>query len=165
MSLNTAYFSVVATSIAICSVKLSLIHLVTARERLYSDNWIREKDGKQLSFIRQTFSLLLGASVGQSFGGTEFCDRCERIAKNVAENESLFFLMALGYGLMSGGAGLPLDQSAVQIVKTYTAARITHTLVYLLDVGTSIGLRGMVWSIGTVCNIVLAVKIVQSANP
>ena len=144
-----------------CSVKLTLLHLITVRERLYSENFVRESDGKSLPIILKFFSVVLGATVGPSFGGKEFCDRCERAAKNVAENEPLFFLMAVGYGLMLGNDSSEDTSLAIQLVQTYTYARIGHTVVYLLDIGGKIMLRGMVWTVGSVCNMILAAKIFQ----
>mmetsp|Transcript_26139 Transcript_26139/g.62101 ORF Transcript_26139/g.62101 Transcript_26139/m.62101 type:complete len:170 (-) Transcript_26139:152-661(-) len=167
LNINNSYFSVVATSMAMCSVKLTLLHLITVRERLHSENFVRESDGKSSPIILKIFSTVLGATVGPSFGGKEFCDRCERTAKNAAENEPLFFLMAVGYGLMLGSSGSGSEEDAsfaIQLIQAYTYARIGHTLVYLFDVGGIIMLRGMVWTVGSVCNMILAAKIFQSAK-
>ena len=155
MSLNTAYFGVVANGMAVCAAKITVVHMLTVRERLMSGQFVQSVDSTLLSPIATVFKTLMGC-FGPSLGGEPFIARCERIAKNVAENETIFFLLAMSYGLMNP----PQDgktQTATQLVQIYTGARVAHTLVYLtnFELPTKLGLRGVSYIVGTLCGVSL----------
>jgi uncharacterized MAPEG superfamily protein len=159
MSLNTGYFSLVASSIAICASKLTVVHLLTVRERLLSNNLVQKSDDAVLRPIRSLLTVLSGC-YGPSLGGAAFISRCERIGKNIAENEPMFFLLAIGYGLMVHSADkdttvATTTSSAKALVQVYTAARVAHTIVYLTDVGSAVALRAMCYVTGLVSGVAL----------
>jgi uncharacterized MAPEG superfamily protein len=159
MSLKaSSYFSVVANGISVCAVKLTLLHLLTARERLRSENFPEKNDPTMLPPLRSAFSLMLGSSVGPSFGGAAFIDRCQRIGKNIAENETMFFLLSLAYGTLlqnnsnNSTKGHSTQLTAMLLVQVYTASRVAHTLIYLTNVGFPFALRGFSWVVGSLCS-------------
>jgi uncharacterized MAPEG superfamily protein len=148
-------FSVVATSISVCAVKLTLVHLLTVRERLMSDVFCRKKGTKRCGppsgqSLRPTW-VVSGNSRG---GAAAFIARCERAGKNIAENETMFFLLALPFGMyLSSNAAAPntTTETAMTLVKVYTAARVSPTLFYLTKIGFNVGLRSLSFMVGMLC--------------
>lgn len=178
MSLNfsSTYFSVVATGISICAVKATFVHLLTVRERLMTDVFVEPKDVTIVSPLRAMFMTLTGCVVGSSCGGAIFVARCERIGKNIAENEPFFFLVALAYGTLllsdnyssssssSTTSSSTTVETAVTLVQVYTASRVAHTLVYLTNVGFSIGLRGLSYVVGITSGLAMVYLTLQQTK-
>jgi uncharacterized MAPEG superfamily protein len=137
---------------------LTVVHLLTVRERLLSNNLVQKSDDAVLSPIRSLLTVLSGC-YGPSLGGIAFISRCERIGKNIAENEPMFFLLALGYGLLVHSADkdttATTTSSAKALVQVYTAARVAHTIVYLTDAGSAVALRAMCYVTGLVSGVAL----------
>jgi uncharacterized MAPEG superfamily protein len=148
------YFSVVATSISVCAVKLTLVHLFTVRERLMSDVFCRKKRDKTMWSPIRTVAQAWVVS-GNSYGGAAaFNARCERAGKNIAENETTFFLLALPFGMyLSSNAAAPntTTETAMTLVKVYTAARVSPTLFCLTNIGFNVGLRSLSFMVGMLC--------------
>jgi uncharacterized MAPEG superfamily protein len=134
-----------------------MLHLLTVRERIRSEIFPEKKDPTMLPALGRIFSTLLGASVGPSFGGAAFIDRCQRIGKNIAENETMFFLLALAYGTMiqnssSDTAKNSSLSTSMSLVQVYTASRVAHTFVYLTNIGFPFALRGVSYVVGLLCS-------------
>jgi uncharacterized MAPEG superfamily protein len=129
---------------------------MTARERLRCDTFPEKNDPTMVTPLRFAFSTMLGASVGPSFGGPVFIDRCQRIGKNIAENEPMFFLLALAYGaLVQNSSNTTMGSTlstAMLLVQVYTASRVAHTLIYMTNIGFPLALRGLSYVVGLLCS-------------
>eukprot|EP00467_Chlorarachnion_reptans_P024780 CAMPEP_0114520836 /NCGR_PEP_ID=MMETSP0109-20121206/19844_1 /TAXON_ID=29199 /ORGANISM="Chlorarachnion reptans, Strain CCCM449" /LENGTH=128 /DNA_ID=CAMNT_0001701859 /DNA_START=90 /DNA_END=476 /DNA_ORIENTATION=+ len=86
---------------------------------------------------------------GSDFGGADFVQRCERIAKNAAENEPFFFMTAITGGL----AGLIPCGLGCQLALAYTGCRIGHAVTYILGPKITTAPRSFTWISGAVISL------------
>lgn len=126
MSLDSNYSKALTTCAACCAVKIGVVHLLTARERLISSQFVQKQDNDHL--FGGLLVIVLGCMEGSGFGGSAFIERSERAAKNCAENEPFFLALATAAGI---GNAIPVALGAT-LINVYTAARCGYTVSYLL---------------------------------
>jgi uncharacterized MAPEG superfamily protein len=140
MSLNSDYGAALTMGAACLAIKITVVHLLTARSRLMTGAFAQPQDKTNAIDPLLKVSLVC---VGPDFG-VDFCPRSERIAKNCAENEPFFLVLATVAGL-SGSVPAALG---VTLIKTYTAARCAHTVVYLCGDRINSAVRSTMFVVG-----------------
>ena len=149
MSLKSPYFSALTTGAAVFGIKITVIHLATARSRIIANHPAQPHDLD--SFVLPILKIVLGC-FGPDFGGIKFVERAERITKNCAENEP-FFLTLATIGGLSGA--IPVV-AGTALIKIYTAARCAHTFVFLLGENANTSLRSVTYVTGVFATLGMA---------
>ena len=151
-SLSGMYSYTVALGVGtlVLTVKITLLHLLTARERLLSDEPAQpaDKDNFLLPILK---SALLCIS-GTSLGGKAFIERAERNTKNCAENEPYFLALAT-VGALTGSVPAAVGAALINV---YTAARCAHTTAYLLGDKVNSAFRAGTYVTGVVSTLAFA---------
>ena len=88
MSLNSEYSKALTTSACCLALKMGVLHLLTVRERLLTDQYVQKQDDQH--WLGPILKIAMGCVQGTGLGGQAFIDRCERMGKNCAENEPFF---------------------------------------------------------------------------
>jgi len=126
MSLDPKYAKALTASAACLAVKISVLHLLTARERLITGQYVQKQDNQHL--FGSILKVIMGCVEGYGCGGAAFIERAERTAKGCAENEPFFLALATTAGLANA---IPATLGAT-LLQVYTACRCGHTLSYLM---------------------------------
>eukprot|EP00567_Pseudictyota_dubia_P016227 CAMPEP_0197441814 /NCGR_PEP_ID=MMETSP1175-20131217/7979_1 /TAXON_ID=1003142 /ORGANISM="Triceratium dubium, Strain CCMP147" /LENGTH=161 /DNA_ID=CAMNT_0042972149 /DNA_START=145 /DNA_END=630 /DNA_ORIENTATION=+ len=150
MSLNNSYGNSLALASAAFASKITVLHVLTVRERFLSSKFVGSKD--EQIFFASFFRAFVLAVPGTGLGGPDFIDRAERLAKNCAENEPFFVLMAAIAGL-AGAVDLELG---TKLVQAYIAARCAHTGIYLLGDKLNTALRSTSFVAGALTTLAFA---------
>eukprot|EP00429_Kryptoperidinium_foliaceum_P008961 CAMPEP_0176013386 /NCGR_PEP_ID=MMETSP0120_2-20121206/6281_1 /TAXON_ID=160619 /ORGANISM="Kryptoperidinium foliaceum, Strain CCMP 1326" /LENGTH=141 /DNA_ID=CAMNT_0017346295 /DNA_START=23 /DNA_END=445 /DNA_ORIENTATION=- len=126
VSPNNSFMTSIGVGASILSIRIGVLHLLTARERIMTGNMAQEQD--KYHWLGGLLKIVLGCVEGTNLGGPAFIERCERTAKGAAENEPFFLILALA-GASMGSVPTELGTTLVQ---TFVAARCGHTIAYLL---------------------------------
>lgn len=89
---------------------------------------------------------------GSDFGGSKFVFLSERLAKNCAENEPFFLILATLCGL-SGAVPSCIGR---YLVTTFTAARVAHSGVFLLGDKINASFRSSTYIAAMACTMAMA---------
>lgn len=126
MSLDSKYAKALTLSSACLAVKIGIVHLLTARERLISGNFAQKQDAQH--WFWKLLQVILVCIEGTGFGGAAFIERAERSAKGAAENEPFFLALATTVGLTNA---VPASLG-VTLINVYTASRCGRTISFLM---------------------------------
>jgi len=151
MSLNnqSLFLSTLCGSSSILAARMCVIHLLTARTRVMSGLGAHTHDAKNA--LNPVLKIAL-CCYGTDFGGMEFVQRCERIAKNCTENEPFFLILAASCYL----SGVVPEELGAKIVSTFTIARIAHTGVFLMGDKVNAAFRAIPYVVGLVCTMTMS---------
>jgi MAPEG family len=149
MSLKSNYASTLCTASAVLATKLCFVHLATVRSRLMAKDPAIPHDGSGV--LNPILSKIL-LCFGSDFGGSQFVFLGERLAKNCAENEPFFLLLATLCGL-SGAVPSCIGNP---VVATYTVARVVHSGVFLLGDKVNTSFRSVSYITGMACTLAMA---------
>lgn len=147
--MKSNYASTLCTASAILATKLCFVHLATVRSRFMADEPAIPHDGNG---VLNPFLKKILLCFGSDFGGSQFVFLAERLAKNCAENEPFFLILASLCGL----SGAVPSSIGVPIVKAYTAARVVHSGVFLLGDKLNTSFRSSSYILGMACTLTLA---------
>ena len=149
MSLKSNYATTLCTASAVLATKLCFVHLATVRSRLMVGDPAIPHDGNGvLNGIIKKMLLCFGSD----FGGTRFVFLGERLAKNCAENEPFFLILALVGGL-SGAVPSCVGR---RLVTAYTTARVVHSGFFLLGDRVNTSCRSVPYVVGIACTLIMA---------
>ena len=149
MSMKNNYTSTLCAASAVLASKLCFVHLATVRSRFMAQDLAHPQDGK--GFLNPIISKLL-LCFGSDFGGSKFVFLGERLAKNCAENEPFFLILAALCGL-SGAIPSCIGR---RLVTTYTVSRVFHSGAFLLGDKVNTSFRSAGYVSGIVCTLVMA---------
>lgn len=138
------------------AVKIGVLHLLTARERLLTGEFAQKQDGNH--WLGGILRMALVCVKGSGFGGSAFIERAERAAKGCAENEPFFLALATSAALTQA---VPADMGAT-LLQVYTAARYGHTVSYLLGEKINTTFRTVSFVTGLGATFVLAGMVLVS---
>lgn len=150
MSLDPKYSQALTVCAASLAIKIGVLHLLTARERLLTGRFAQEQDANH--WYGGLLLILLGCVKGTELGGDAFIQRAERTAKANAENEPFFLALATIAGLTQA---VP-TATATTLVQVYTAARYGHTVSYLCGEKLNTAFRTTTFVTGLGATFVLA---------
>eukprot|EP00977_Amphora_coffeiformis_P029360 scaffold40257_cov191-Amphora_coffeaeformis.AAC.1 len=149
MSLKSTYATTLCTASAVLATKVCLVHLITVRSRLMVEDPAIPHDGKGvLNPILRKLLLCFGSD----FGGTKMVFLGERLAKNCAENEPYFLLLAATCAL-SGTVPSCIGRPLIQ---TYMVARVAHSGFFLFGDKVNTSFRSVTYIVGMTCTLVMA---------
>ena len=145
MSISSEYSKALTTSACCLALKIGVVHLLTVRERLITDKYVQAQDSQH--WLGPILKIVMGCVAGTGLGGQDFIDRTERIAKNCAENEPFFLVVAM-----------TLDPSAVgaTCIQVFTAARMGYSISYLLGDKVNTAFRTVTYVVGLGTTLFLA---------
>ena len=146
---GTAYGNALLMASATLAVKITVVHLLTVRERMVIGQPVREND--KANYLDTFFKYALIACPHPSFqlGGADFIERCERVGKNCAENEPFFLLVATVAGLTV----TTTDTFGAPLISLYAASRVAHTAAYLLGDAVNASLRSVAYTASAFCTL------------
>lgn len=151
MSMNTprSYMSTLCAASAVLATKICFVHLATVRSRLMSGDPAIPHDG---SGVLNPLLKKVLLCFGPDFGGPTFVNLGERLAKNCAENETFFVMLAALCGLTGAvppGAGSTL-------VNTFTVARVAHSGFFVLGDKVNTSFRSSTYIVAMTCTFIMA---------
>jgi len=149
MSLKTNYATTLCTASAVLASKVCFIHLLTARSRFMSANPAIPHDDK--GFLNPILRKVL-LCFGPDFGGSEMVFLTERLAKNCAENEPFFILVA---ALCAASGAVPYCIGR-RLIATYTVSRVAHSGFFLLGEKANTSFRSVTFVVSTACTLIMS---------
>eukprot|EP00980_Cylindrotheca_fusiformis_P011645 scaffold2751_cov131-Cylindrotheca_fusiformis.AAC.12 len=143
------FLTTLCTASAVLAAKIGIVHFLTVRSRMMSkDPAVPHDGGNALLPVLRNALLCFGSD----FGGKKFVFLGERLAKNCAENEPFFLVLA---GLCGMTGAVPNDIGCT-LVTVFTAARVAHSGVFLLGDKVNTAFRSTPYVVGLACNFMMA---------